>query len=85
VRALLAALPPAAGRALLWRETRSPVARARSVRRNTLPGKKKKKKKNTKTGKTTLLQLLGGKYMIGRKDVTILGGAPFFDMVSSAL
>lgn len=32
-------------------------------------------------GKTTLLQLLGGKYMVGRKDITILDGAPFFDMV----
>jgi len=36
--------------------------------------------KTQQTGKTTLLQLLGGKYMVGRKDITILGGAPFFDM-----
>jgi hypothetical protein len=36
----------------------------------------------TPSGKTTLLQLLAGKYMVGRKDITVLGGAPFFDMVS---
>lgn len=40
------------------------------------------KQTTTPSGKTTLLQLLAGKYMVGRKDITVLGGAPFFDMVS---
>jgi hypothetical protein len=72
-------------RAPLARDPLTRRARALRPPQHAPRKKKKKKKKNTKTGKTTLLQLLGGKYMIGRKDVTILGGAPFFDMVSSAL
>ena len=36
--------------------------------------------KNT-TGKTTLLQLLAGKYMVPRDRIVVLGEAPFHDMV----
>jgi hypothetical protein len=32
-------------------------------------------------GKTTLLQLLAGKYMVGREVVTVLGRSPFYDLV----
>lgn len=32
-------------------------------------------------GKTTLLQLLAGKYMVGRSVITVLGRSPFYDLV----
>ena len=33
-------------------------------------------------GKTTLLQLLAGKYMVGRDAIRVLGRSPFYDLVS---
>lgn len=36
------------------------------------------------TGKTTLLQLLAGKYMVGRNVITVLGRSPFYDLVRCA-
>lgn len=34
-----------------------------------------------RAGKTTLLQLLAGKYMVGRSVITVLGRSPFYDLV----
>lgn len=36
------------------------------------------------TGKTTLLQLVAGKYMVGRDSIRVLGQSPFYDMVRRA-
>jgi energy-coupling factor transporter ATP-binding protein EcfA2 len=33
-------------------------------------------------GKTTLLQLIAGKYMVGRETIRVLGQSPFYAMVS---
>jgi ABC-type uncharacterized transport system ATPase subunit len=32
-------------------------------------------------GKTTLLQLLAGKYMVPKQVIRVLGESPFYDMV----
>jgi hypothetical protein len=33
------------------------------------------------TGKTTLLQLIAGKYMVDKKTIVVLGQSPFHDLV----
>jgi hypothetical protein len=35
-------------------------------------------------GKTTLLQLLAGKYMVPKQVIRVLGESPFYDMVGAA-
>lgn len=35
-------------------------------------------------GKTTLLQLIAGKYMVAKKTIVVLGQSPFHDLVRDA-
>ena len=61
-------------------------APARCVAGTTLPCTACYHPRNTRPpryppGKTTLLQLLAGKYMVGRSAITVLGRSPFFDLV----
>jgi ABC-type uncharacterized transport system ATPase subunit len=36
-----------------------------------------------RAGKTTLLQLIAGKYLVGREVIRVLGSSPFYDTVSA--
>jgi hypothetical protein len=36
-------------------------------------------------GKTTLLQLIAGKYMVAKKTIVVLGQSPFHDLVRAVL